>query len=211
VLGALAQAAPERVIAAGSGFCATASFGGADPINGHLWVYLETIGGGSGAFAGKDGLDGVHVHMTNTSNLPVGALEIEYPPTVLRSELVDGLGGAGRFRGGMGLWRVYRAEAECRLRLAARACCRRRGVLPAASPAGCGAFRLGNGIEPFVKGRGVLSAGQTVEIVTQGAGDTACLPTEIASPSSGRLFSRFTFMDGLQVQLVPKMARRDRP
>src|SRR5437773_4911247 len=57
VLRALAQAAPERVIAAGNGSCATASFSGADPNDGHLWVYLETIGGGSGARAGKDGLD----------------------------------------------------------------------------------------------------------------------------------------------------------
>jgi N-methylhydantoinase B/oxoprolinase/acetone carboxylase alpha subunit len=32
--------------------------------------------------------------MTNTSNLPVEALEVEYPPTVLRYELVDGSGGA---------------------------------------------------------------------------------------------------------------------
>ena len=59
----------------------------------------------------------VHVHMTSTSNLPVEALEVEYPLTVLRYELVDGSGGAGRFRGGMGLRRVYRAEAECQLRL----------------------------------------------------------------------------------------------
>ena len=63
--------------------------------DGSLWVYLETIGGGSGARATKDGLDGVHVHMTNTSNLPVEALENEYPLTLLRYELVDGSGGAG--------------------------------------------------------------------------------------------------------------------
>src|SRR6185312_4306047 len=117
VIGALAQAAPERVTAAGNGACATASFAGAHPDDGRLWVYLETIGGGSGARAGKDGLDGVHVHLTNTSNLPVEALEVEYPLTLLRYELVDGSGGAGRHRGGMGLRRVYRAEAPCRVRV----------------------------------------------------------------------------------------------
>ncbi len=53
VIGALAQAAPQRCIAAGNGSCTTASFAGADPTDGHLWVYLETIGGGSGARAGK--------------------------------------------------------------------------------------------------------------------------------------------------------------
>src|SRR5438045_8197658 len=75
------------------------------------------MGGGSGARPGKDGLDGVHVHTTNTSNLPVEALETEYPLTLMRYELVDGSGGPGTFRGGMGLRRVYRAEAECRVRL----------------------------------------------------------------------------------------------
>jgi N-methylhydantoinase B len=38
---------------------------------GQFYVYLETVGGGSSARATKDGLDGVHVHITNTSNLPV--------------------------------------------------------------------------------------------------------------------------------------------
>jgi len=71
----------------GNGSCATASFAGVDQRDGHLWVYLETIGGGSGARAGKDWLDGVHVHMTNTSNLPVEALEVEYPLTVLEALL----------------------------------------------------------------------------------------------------------------------------
>jgi N-methylhydantoinase B len=105
------------VIAACNGSCASATFMGAKPDDGTLWVYLETIGGGSGARAGKDGLDGVHVHMTNTSNLPAEALELEYPLTLMRYELVDGSGGAGRHRGGMAIRRVYRADHECRVRI----------------------------------------------------------------------------------------------
>ena len=54
------------------------------------FVYLETLGGGAGARFDRDGMDGIHVHMTNTSNLPVEALELEYPLTLLRYELVDG-------------------------------------------------------------------------------------------------------------------------
>ena len=46
-----------------------------------------------------------------------GGLEIEYPLTLLRYELVDGSGGPGHDRGGMGLRRVYRAEADCRVRV----------------------------------------------------------------------------------------------
>jgi N-methylhydantoinase B len=170
VIGALAQAAPERCIAAGNGSRATASFAGADPQDGHLWVYLETIGGGSGARAHKDGLDGVHVHMTNTSNLPVEALEVEYPLTVLRYELVDGSGGAGQSRGGMGLRRVYRAEAECHLRLDGSRLLTPPWGLEGGHPGGCGAFRFGDGVEPFVGGGGRLRAGETVEIITPGAG-----------------------------------------
>jgi N-methylhydantoinase B len=170
VIGALAQAAPQRCIAAGNGSCTTASFAGADPKDGHLWVYLETIGGGSGARAGKDGLDGVHVHMTNTSNLPVEALEVEYPLTVLRYELVDGSGGAGRFRGGMGLRRVYRAEAECHLRLDGSRLLTPPWGLAGGHPGGCSAFRFGDGVEPFIDGSGALRTGETVEIITPGAG-----------------------------------------
>jgi N-methylhydantoinase B len=69
---------------------------------------METIGGGSGARSYKDGKDGVQVHVTNTSNLPVEALENEYPLLIERYELVPDSGGAGKWRGGVGLRRVYR-------------------------------------------------------------------------------------------------------
>ena len=55
-----------------------------------------------------DGKDGVQVHITNTSNLPVEAIETEYPLVVEEYSLVEDSGGAGRFRGGMGLRRVVR-------------------------------------------------------------------------------------------------------
>jgi N-methylhydantoinase B len=168
--GALAQAAPERLIAACNGACAVASFIGELPGTDTAWVYLETIGGGFGARATKDGLDGVHVHMTNTSNLPVEALEGEYPLSLLRYELVDGSGGPGKFRGGMGLRRVYRAEADCRLRLdGARLRSDPWGVFGGAA-GGRAAFRFGDDVVPFVHGSGVLRAGQIVEIITPGAG-----------------------------------------
>ena len=97
--------------------CTVAYFIGKRPHDGSTWVYLETIGGGSGARAHKDGLDGVHVHTTNTSNLPVEALEIEYPLLLTRYELVEDSGGVGQYRGGMGLRRVYQATHDCRVRV----------------------------------------------------------------------------------------------
>ncbi|UPG74050.1 hydantoinase B/oxoprolinase family protein [Roseomonas gilardii subsp. gilardii] len=168
--GALAQVVPERVIAACNGSVASATFVGTQPGTGEIWVYLETIGGGSGARHDKDGLDGVHVHMTNTSNLPAEALELEYPLTLLRYELVDGSGGCGTHRGGMGLRRVYRAEAECRLRVDGSRLRSAPWGLAGGLPGGKGGFVYGEGVAPFDHGSGVLRPGQVVEIVTPGAG-----------------------------------------
>ena len=64
---------------------------------------MEALGGGMGARAFKDGMDGVQVHITNTSNLPIEAMEMEYPLRVVRLELVTDSGGAGKFRGGLSI------------------------------------------------------------------------------------------------------------
>ena len=107
ILGALSKAVPDRVIAASNGANGVSAFFGARP-DGRYYVYMETIGGGGGARAYKDGKDGVQVHTTNTSNLPVEALENEYPLLIERYELVPDSGGPGTWRGGCGLRRVYR-------------------------------------------------------------------------------------------------------
>jgi N-methylhydantoinase B len=107
--GALAPAVPDRIIAACNGANTSLHLSGVDPRTGNYFVYVETIGGGFGARATKDGLDGVQVHITNTSNLPVECLESEYPLMVDRYELVQDSGGAGRWRGGMGIHRLIRA------------------------------------------------------------------------------------------------------
>ena len=101
------EALPQRVIAASNGANTSASFFGISP-DGKYYVYLETLGGGAGGRSYKDGTDGVQVHMTNTSNLPIEALETEYPLMIERYELVANSGGAGRFRGGCGIRREYR-------------------------------------------------------------------------------------------------------
>ncbi|MGL9623216.1 hydantoinase B/oxoprolinase family protein [Bradyrhizobium sp. U531] len=107
VLGALAKAAPQLVVAASNGSNTSCSFSGIAPDGTH-YLYMETIGGGAGARAYKDGSDGVQVHITNTSNLPIEALEREYPLLIERYEFIESSGGAGKWRGGLGLRRVYR-------------------------------------------------------------------------------------------------------
>ncbi|HAD72084.1 MAG TPA: methylhydantoinase, partial [Gammaproteobacteria bacterium] len=114
VLGALAEAFPEKTIAAANGANTTAVFSGTDPRTGQPYLYLETLGGGMGARAMKDGKDGVQVHITNTSNLPIEAIEMEYPLLVEEYSLVADSAGAGQYRGGMGLRRMIRPRAhEC--------------------------------------------------------------------------------------------------
>lgn len=168
VHGALAQAVPHQVTAAGNGACASATFVGNKP-DGELWIYLETIGGGSGARYNKDGLSGVHVHMTNTSNLPAEALEIEYPLTLLRYELVEGSGGEGQYRGGMGLRRVYRAEHDCMVKLDGSRLRSEPWGLNGGMPGASGRFEFGEGVR-FDHGVGELKKGDTVAVITPGAG-----------------------------------------
>ena len=110
VLGALAEAAPEAAVAAGQGTMNNVTFGGRDPRTDEPYAFYETEGGGMGARAGGDGLDGVHVHMSNTLNTPAEVLETAYPLRVERYALRPDSGGAGAFRGGLGLRRDVRVR-----------------------------------------------------------------------------------------------------
>ena len=106
IIGALAEVLPSAATGASNGANTTAVFSGLDPRTSQGYLYLETLGGGGGARFDHDGKDGVQVHTTNTSNLPVEAIEMEYPLRVERYELVDDSAGPGRYRGGQGLRRV---------------------------------------------------------------------------------------------------------
>ena len=108
IIGALAKALPQNAVAAANGSNTTIVFSGVDPRNRSAYVYFETLGGGFGGRYSKDGKDGVQVHITNTSNLPVESIEMEYPLLVESYGFVVDSGGAGRNRGGLGLRRVIR-------------------------------------------------------------------------------------------------------
>jgi N-methylhydantoinase B len=114
IFGALAPVVPERIIAGCNGACTTAVFTGSVPNNpDHFYIYHEAIAGGSGASRHADGLSGVQVHMTNTSNMPVEALEIEFPIIMVKKYgLRKDSGGAGEFRGGLGIHREFEIVGE---------------------------------------------------------------------------------------------------
>jgi len=107
LLGALAQAVPDRIPAASSGTMNNVTFGGQDPERLTCFAYYETIGGGMGAGRDFDGLSGVHTHMTNSLNTPLEALENYLPVRIRRYGIRTGSGGKGRHRGGNGIVREY--------------------------------------------------------------------------------------------------------
>ena len=112
VLGALALAVPERVGAQACGVPTGVSFGGVDPRNQRSFVFYESYCGGMGATMHGDGADAVSTGTSNAMNIPVEAIEIDYPIRITRYELVPNSGGSGQFRGGLGLFREYEMLAE---------------------------------------------------------------------------------------------------
>ena len=104
LMGALAQAMPDLIPAASQGTMNNILVGGRH-LSGEGFAYYETIAGGMGARPDKDGLSGVHTHMTNTLNTPIEALELQFPMRVRRYALRRGSGGEGAYRGGDGIVR----------------------------------------------------------------------------------------------------------
>jgi N-methylhydantoinase B len=110
LMGALAQIAPDRVVAAGEGGPTLVAIGGYE--NGRPFVTTEVIVGTWGARAGKDGLEGVSNPLANLSNQPVELVEADLPLEIVRYELVPDSGGAGRFRGGLAFLREFRLRGK---------------------------------------------------------------------------------------------------
>ncbi len=168
--GALAQAVPDRVAAAGQGTMNNLVLGGAG------WVYYETIGGGQGGRPGKPGQSGIHTGMTNTRDTPIEALERTCPVRVQRYRLRRGSGGSGTFPGGDGIERVIQVLEPATLSLITE-----RRVSPPWGLAGGGPGAVGeNWLWPggdetarvplpdkvIVR----LSAGDAVQVLTPGGG-----------------------------------------
>ncbi|WP_380675846.1 hydantoinase B/oxoprolinase family protein [Salinigranum sp. GCM10025319] len=109
---AMADAVPEETIAATKGIVCNIAYGGRDPRDDEKYVYYETVAGGYGARAEKDGMDAVQTHFQNTANSPIEELEAEIPVYVRRYELVRDSEGAGRQRGGLGVRRDYEFYGE---------------------------------------------------------------------------------------------------
>lgn len=102
----------ERVMASSHDVLAAMVFSGFSPRRDGTYAYLETVGGGIGGSGLGDGMDGAHVHITNSLNMPIEAVEIEYPLRVEEYSLLPDSGGAGVQRGGLGIAREVRILDE---------------------------------------------------------------------------------------------------
>lgn len=166
VLSAFAEALPESIPAQSQGTMNNLIIGSRESSG---FTYYETIGGGFGGRPTADGLDGVQVGMTNTKNTPIEAVEVAYPMRVERYCLRPNSGGAGRYRGGMGIERSITISVPATVSvLSERRVIAPRGVAGGRDGA-VGENLLGNELAPGKFTREV-PAETTVTIRTPGGG-----------------------------------------
>jgi N-methylhydantoinase B len=171
LLGAFAQAIPDRVPAASQGTMNNLLIGAG---GGHAFSYYETLGGGEGGTPDRPGMSGVHTGMTNTQNTPAEAMELDYPLRVWRYELRPSSGGAGAHPGGDGLVREVEVLADCTLTIQSE---RRENPpwgLSGGHPGAVGhnILRRADGTEVELPSKGTwqLNRGDRIRIETPGGG-----------------------------------------
>ena len=127
VMAALFAITPRTVMAGSQGTSAVITFGGIDYRTGDRFVSYESVKGGFGARPVKDGINAVASTVSNMSNTPIEILEMSFPLRVEEYALVPDSGGAGTYRGGLGVrrvWRVLEHQAH------AAVCCERTVTPP---------------------------------------------------------------------------------
>jgi N-methylhydantoinase B len=167
VMGALAQAIPERIPAASQGTMNNLAMGAR--VDGHAWDYYETLGGGMGAGCHYPGLSAVQSHMTNTRNTPIEVLEMNFPLRVRRYQLRDDSGGAGKRRGGDGVVREYEFLEATTVTLLTERRSHRPWGLAGGGAGAAGENRRGDQWLP-AKTSFTVTAGERITIATPGGG-----------------------------------------
>jgi N-methylhydantoinase B len=104
ILKALAPAMPDRVAAGHKGDMGGYAFFGVNPKTGRRFLCQTIMGGGWGGRPNEDGENAtVSMCQGDVQNAPVEIQEIYYPVLIERQQLREGSGGAGKFRGGLGI------------------------------------------------------------------------------------------------------------
>ena len=113
VLGALAQLLPERVAACAGGSEFAIVFAGYEGAERKSFLHLEFHNvSGQGGGPDRDGQDGGPYAIGNLANVPVELIEAENPILVEEYAFIPDSGGAGKYRGALGISRQYRVLAE---------------------------------------------------------------------------------------------------
>jgi len=176
VMGALASFMPEQVMACSQGTSAILTLGGVDPVTGRPYVSYETVKGGYGARPNKDGINCIASGISNTMNTPVEIMEMAFPVRIERYEVNADSGGAGRYRGGCGVIRVWRLLDGAD---ATGALCMERMTSPPfgllggkAGAAAAVKLTTPDGATRHLPGKGAFSApaGSVIEMITPGSG-----------------------------------------
>ena len=175
VMAAMFKISPATVMAGSQGTSAVITFGGSDYRSGDRFVSYESVKGGFGARPVKDGINAVASTVSNMSNTPIEIIEMSFPLRVEEYALVPDSGGAGRYRGGLGVrrtWRVLERQAM------ASVCCERTvtppfgldGGLPGAPAVATLTPPSGNTRTLTSKGGFLAPAGSLVVLEAPGSG-----------------------------------------
>jgi len=135
---ALSHVVPARARADGCG-SRSIIIGGRSTSAGKTYVQYEIVGGGAGGRASKDGASGTSVNQSNARIASIEIVESEFPTRVLRFELIADSGGAGEFRGGLGIRREYLNLADARFSIRSS-----KHVIPPLGAAGGASGRTGD-------------------------------------------------------------------
>lgn len=103
VFGALAQAGLSQIGAAPFGTSANFSLGGEDPGSGRPYVMYFFSGGGYGGHPDGDGLNNASSSIGISKTTPLESLEQRFPVRFDYYRLRENSGGAGMYRGGLGI------------------------------------------------------------------------------------------------------------
>lgn len=109
ILKAMSQAVPERIPAGHYSDISAMLLTGYDHTTKRNFTSIEPVAGGWGARPHGDGPSATYtIGHGDTFNVPIEVLETRFPLRIERYGLRQDTGGAGRYRGGLGLERVYR-------------------------------------------------------------------------------------------------------
>ena len=135
---ALSHVVPARARADGCG-SRSIVIGGRSTSAGKAYVQYEIVGGGAGGRASKDGASGTSVNQSNAKIASIEIIESEFPTRVQLFELIKDSGGAGEFRGGLGIRREYVNLADARFSIRSS-----KHIIPPLGAAGGGEGRTGD-------------------------------------------------------------------